>query len=204
MCGICGVVYRNRVGELDLRPMIDAQRHRGPDDSGEWFDDCCRLGHSRLSIIDLSEAGRQPLSNEDGSIWITYNGEIYNFQQLRKELEDFGYRFRTRTDTEVIVHAYERWGLDCLERLRGMFAFAIWDAPKKRLLLARDRTGKKPLFYTQQDNRFLFASELQALLVDRTVSREINPSAIDAYLSWGYVPAPGTAFKHISKLPPAH
>jgi asparagine synthase (glutamine-hydrolysing) len=184
--------------------MIAAQRHRGPDDSGEWFDDCCRLGHSRLSIIDLSAAGRQPLSNTGGSIWITFNGEIYNFQQLRKELEDFGYRFRTRTDTEVIVHAYEHWGLDCLKRLRGMFAFAIWDARKKRLVLARDRTGKKPLFYTQEGNRFLFASELQALLADRTLSREVNPSAIDAYLSWGYVPAPFTAFKQISKLPPAH
>lgn len=184
--------------------MIDALVHRGPDDWGMWADDVCALGHRRLSIIDLSEAGRNPLSNNDGSIWITFNGEIYNFQQLRKELEDFGYRFRTRTDTEVIVHAYEHWGLDCLKRLRGMFAFAIWDAPRKRLMLARDRTGKKPLFYTQEGSRFLFASELQALTADRTVSREVNPSAIDAYLSWGYVPAPSTAFKHISKLPPAH
>jgi asparagine synthase (glutamine-hydrolysing) len=204
VCGICGVVSRGRVSELDLRPMIYAQRHRGPDDSGEWFDDCCRLGHRRLSIIDLSEAGRQPLSNEDGSVWITFNGEIYNYQQLRKELEDCGYRFRTRTDTEVIVHAYQQWGVGCLKRLRGMFAFGIWDAPRKRLVLARDRTGKKPLFYTQAGNRFLFASELQGLLADRTVSHEINPSAVDAYLSWGYVPAPYTAFKHIYKLPPAH
>jgi len=183
---------------------MEAERHRGPDDAGVWADAMCALGHRRLSIIDLSPAGRNPLSNDKGNIWITFNGEIYNFQELRSELEGLGYRFRTRTDTEVIIYAYERWGVDCLGRLRGMFAFGIWDATKRRLFLARDRAGKKPLFYTQAGDRFLFASELQALLADRAVSREVDVSAVDAYLSWGYVPAPHTAFKNICKLLPAH
>src|SRR5581483_5557500 len=136
--------------------------------------------------------------------WITFNGEIYNFQALRAELEQLGYRFRTRTDTEVIVHAWEQWGTDCVKRLRGMFAFGLWDRRRRRLFLARDRVGKKPLFYTQVGERFLFASELQGLLADADVPREVNLAAIDAYLSWGYIPAPLTGFKGISKLPPAH
>lgn len=184
--------------------MADALTHRGPDDWGVWSDEHCALGHRRLSIIDLSEAGRQPLSNANGSIWITYNGEIYNFQALRKELESLGHRFRTRTDTEVIVYAYEQWGVDCAKRLRGMFAFAIWDQRRRRLFMARDRVGKKPLFYTQVGDRFLFASELQALVADASVSRIVDRAAIDEYLSWGYVPAPRTAFEGISKLLPAH
>src|SRR5207237_1198196 len=147
--------------EGQIRPMTDAQRHRGPDAWGVWSDAACALGHRRLAIIDLSEGGRQPLSNEDGTVWITFNGEIYNFQALRSELEDLGHRFRTRTDTEVIVHAYEQWGTECVRRLRGMFAFGIWDQRQRRLFLARDRVGKKPLFYTQQRDCFLFASELQ-------------------------------------------
>ncbi len=196
------------MGAADLEqivaPMVDAQRHRGPDAAGVWSDRACALGHRRLSIIDLSEAGNQPLSNEDGSIWITLNGEIYNFQLLRAELEKTGRRFRTRTDTEVLVQAYEEWGTACVERLRGMFAFGVWDARRRRLFLARDRVGKKPLFYTQAGGRFLFASELQGLLSCPAVEREVDPSAIDAYLSWGYVPAPATAFRGIKKLPPAH
>src|SRR5206468_10197599 len=142
----------------------------------------------------LSEAGRQPMANEDGSVRITFNGEIYNFQELRRELEGLGHQFRTRTDTETIVHAYEQWGTDCLRRLRGMFAFAIWDGRARRLFLARDRAGKKPLFYTQAGGRFRFASELQGLLADGEVPRAVDLAAIDAYLSWGYVPAPQTAF----------
>ena len=208
MCGIAGAVSFRGAGASDLEqmvaPMIEAQRHRGPDASGTKSDDVCALGHRRLAIIDLSEAGRQPLTNDDGSIWITFNGEIYNFQQLRDDLEKLGYSFRTRTDTEVIVHAYEQWGTDCVKRLRGMFAFGIWDANRRRLFVARDRVGKKPLFYTQDRNRFLFASELQGLLVCPSVEREVDPAAIDSYLSWGYVPAPRTAFRGISKLPPAH
>ena len=203
MCGIAGIVSKvadaQRIGSL-----IEAQRHRGPDAYGVWSDDLCVLGHRRLSIIDLSEAGRQPLSNEDGTIWITFNGEIYNFQTLRRELEKLGHHFRTRTDTETIIHAYEQWDTECVKRLRGMFAFGIWDQRRRRLFLARDRVGKKPLFYTQAGERFVFASELQGLLADEEVPREVNLPAIDAYLSWGYVPAPQTAFRGIFKLPPAH
>jgi asparagine synthase (glutamine-hydrolysing) len=184
--------------------MISALKHRGPDDWGVWSDDACALGHRRLSIIDLSEAGRNPMASEDGSMQITFNGEIYNFQSLRRELEGLGHRFRTRTDTEVILHAYERWGADAITRLRGMFAFAIWDRRLRRLFLARDRVGKKPLFYARVGGRFLFASELQALVQDRELSREVSLPAIDAYMTWGYIPAPATAFARISKLPPAH
>lgn len=214
MCGIAGIVslstQQSALGaqhaglEAQVAPMIEAQRHRGPDDQGVWSDGLCALGHRRLSIIDLSPAGRNPLSNQQGTIWITFNGEAYNFGVLRNELESLGYRFRTRTDTEVVVCAYERWGVDCLKRLRGMFAFAIWDQPRRRLFLARDRAGKKPLFYTRAGGCFLFASELQALLAAPQVPREVDYSAIDSYLSWGYVPAPFTAFHGIFKLPPAH
>jgi asparagine synthase (glutamine-hydrolysing) len=184
--------------------MIEAQAHRGPDDWGVWSDERCALGHRRLSIIDLSEAGRQPMANAGGGVLITFNGEIYNFQQLRRELESLGHNFRTRTDTEAIIYAYEQWGVDCLARLRGMFAFGIWDRKLRRLFLARDRVGKKPLFYARFGDRFLFASELQGILADKDVPREVDPRAIDAYLSYGYVPAPRTAFKGIYKLPPAH
>jgi asparagine synthase (glutamine-hydrolysing) len=184
--------------------MLEAERHRGPDDWGIWSDDLCVLGHRRLAIIDVSEAGRQPLSNQEGTIWTTFNGELYNFQALRRQLESLGYRFRTGTDTEVLVYAYERWGLDCVKRLRGMFAFAIWDQRRRRLFLARDRTGKKPFFYFHDRSRFVFSSELQALLADVTIPREINYQAIDFYLSWGYVPAPQTAYCGIFKLPPAY
>jgi asparagine synthase (glutamine-hydrolysing) len=203
MCGIAGLVSIEP-SEQPINQMIDALRHRGPDDWGLWRDEHCALGHRRLAIIDLSQAGRNPLTNQHGRIRITFNGEIYNFQALRAELEELGYRFQTRTDTEVIVNAYEAWGVDCLRRLRGMFAFAIWDADRRRLFLARDRVGKKPLFYGQFGKRFLFASELQGLLADPSVPREVNAEAIDQYLSWGYVPAPHTAFKNIFKLPPAH
>lgn len=205
MCGIAGIVSQNGA-LLDgrLKPMIDAQAHRGPDAWGVWSDDACALGHRRLAIIDLSEAGRQPMSNAGGDILITFNGEIYNFQQLRRELESLGHRFRTRTDTEAIIYAYEQWGVDCLSKLRGMFAFGVWDQRRRRLFLARDRVGKKPLFYAQFGNRFLFASELQGILADKDVPREVVPQAIDSYLAYGYVPAPHTAFKGIFKLPPAH
>ena len=208
MCGIAGIVSRSGGPcSRQLQPMIDAQSHRGPDAWGTWFDEHCALGHRRLSIIDLSDAGRQPMSNSNGAngdILITFNGEIYNFQQLRRELEGSGYRFRTRTDTEVVLHAYDRWGVDCLRKLRGMFAFGIWDRNQQRLLLARDRVGKKPLFYSQFGDRFFFASELQGILADKDVPREVDPRAIDAYLTYGYVPAPHTAFRGIFKLPPAH
>ncbi len=206
MCGIAGIIAE-RAGEAAnarIEGMIRALKHRGPDDYGLWSDDLCALGHRRLAIIDLSEAGRQPLSNAGGTIWITFNGEIYNFQELRRELESLGYRFRTGTDTEAIVYAYEQWGVECVLRLRGMFAFGIWDNRRRRLFLARDRVGKKPLFYTRAGGAFLFASELQGLLAEPEVSREPDRAAIDEYLSWGYIPAPRTGFRGIQKLAPAH
>ncbi|MEP7340675.1 MAG: asparagine synthase (glutamine-hydrolyzing) [Acidobacteriota bacterium] len=208
MCGIAGIISAVNSTEEELlgrvQPMTKAQSHRGPDAWGVWADEVCGLGHRRLSIIDLSEAGSQPMSNARGDLRITFNGEIYNFQSLRQELESLGHRFRTRTDTEAIIYAYEQWGEECLSKLRGMFAFAIWDRRLRRLFAARDRVGKKPFFYTQAGPHFLFASELQGLLANREVAREIQPAAIDAYLSYGYVPAPHTAFKNIFKLPPAH
>jgi asparagine synthase (glutamine-hydrolysing) len=203
MCGIAGIVSPS-VKKPALWPMIGALHHRGPDDWGDWGNGLCALGHRRLAIIDLSQQGKQPLPNEDKSVWIVFNGEVYNYHLLRIELESQGHRFRSQSDTEVIVHAYENWGTDCLQRLRGMFAFAIWDERKRRLFLARDRVGKKPLFYADLGNQFIFASELQALLANSDVPREVDLAGIDEYLSWGYIPAPRTGFRHISKLTPAH
>jgi asparagine synthase (glutamine-hydrolysing) len=184
--------------------MLGELHHRGPDGQGEWSDAHCTLGQRRLAIIDLSQAALAPLSNEDGSVWVTFNGEIYNFQALRDELEARGHVFRTRGDTEVIVHAYEEWGNRCVERFRGMFAFAIWNQRKKRLFLARDRVGKKPLFYARVGSRLYFASEIQGLLALPDFNRDVDTQAIQSYLSWGYVPAPLTGFAGIRKLPPAH
>jgi asparagine synthase (glutamine-hydrolysing) len=203
MCAITGIIA-NHCAEQQAEIIGQAQRHRGPDTHGVWSDGTCTLGHQRLAIIDLSDSGRQPLCNEDGTIWVTFNGEIYNSQALRRDLENLNHHFRTQTDTEVIVHAYEQWGTECVKRLRGMFAFGVWDRRRQRLMLARDRVGKKPLFYGQFGNRFLFASELQGLLADGQVPRETDYQSIDAYLTYGYVPAPNTAFRGIFKLPPAH
>jgi asparagine synthase (glutamine-hydrolysing) len=203
MCGIAGIVSQS--ADLDvIGPMTGALSHRGPDGSGFWSDGLCSLGHRRLAIIDLSVKGKQPICNENQTVWIVFNGEIYNFQQLRAELDRFGHTFNSQTDTEVIVHAYEQWGTDCLRKLRGMFAFAIWDQQKRRLFLARDRVGKKPLYYTDNGRCFAFASELQGLLQNPEVQRDVDLEAVDSYLSWGYVPAPQTGFKNVSKLPPAH
>ena len=165
-----------------------AMIHRGPDGDGAWAKGNIGLAHRRLAIIDLSAAASQPMCNEDGSVWITFNGEIYNFQELRKELEERGHRFRTHSDTETIIHAYEEYGRGCLEKLRGMFAFAIWDSRSRVLFLARDRVGKKPLFYFFGQDRFVFASEIKALLVDETLPRVPDPIAIDHFLGFGYVP----------------
>lgn len=177
--------------------------HRGPDADGFYDSPFCSLGHRRLSIIDLSEHGRQPMANEDGSVQLSFNGEIYNYLDLIGDLQKKGHRFRGRSDTEVIVHLYEELGAECLTRLNGMFGLAIWDQPHRRLLLARDRFGKKPVYYCQQDGRFLFASELKALLVDPRVPRELDPDALALYLALGYVPGHRTIFKHVAKLPPA-
>jgi asparagine synthase (glutamine-hydrolysing) len=177
--------------------------HRGPDGEGIHVDGELALAHRRLSIIDLA-GGVQPMCNEDGTIWVTFNGEIYNFKELRRELQAAGHRFRTCCDTEVLVHSYEQFGCDCVRRFRGMFAFGIWDSRQRVLFLARDRVGKKPLFYTQAGGQFVFASELQGLLQHPGIPRELEPSAIDDFLTYGYVPSPKTAFRGVFKLPPAH
>lgn len=204
MCGICGVVGGQPKEELsNVRRMADAIAHRGPDDEGFHRDGGAALGNRRLQIIDL-EGGRQPLSNEDGSLWITYNGEIYNYRELRSELKARGHRFRTECDTETILHLYEEMGEGCVERLRGMFAFAIWDAPRRTLFAARDRFGQKPFFYAVRNGTFLFASEIKALLTHPAVSSEPEPAAVDFYLTFRFVPAPLTMFRDISKLPAGH
>ncbi len=205
MCGIVGIVdlRRRPVDRAVLERMTDALQHRGPDDAGQYLDGEVGLGQRRLSIIDVAH-GRQPMSNEDRTIWVSFNGEIYNFRTLREELEKRGHRFATRCDTEVILHAYEEYGIDCLAHFRGMFALAVWDAGRRRLFLARDRVGKKPLFYIEADGCFVFASELQGLVRHPAVSQEIDPTAIDDYLTYGYIPAPKTPYRGVRKLPPAH
>lgn len=209
MCGIAGYLTRRPLPDLSgsLRAMARAIAHRGPDDegfleartaSGEYQ---VGLAHRRLSIIDLS-TGQQPMGNEDGSVQIVFNGEIYNFPELRSELIARGHVFRTRSDTETIVHAYEEWGCDSVARLRGMFAFAIWDAKRERLFIARDRYGKKPLFLYQQDGLLLFASEIKAILRFPGVTARTNRAALSPYLQYRYVPAPATLFTGIRKLMP--
>ncbi len=177
--------------------------HRGPDDEGTYVHRSIGLGHRRLSVLDLSQAGHQPMANQDGTVQVVFNGEIYNFGELRSTLEG-KYRFASKTDTEVLLHLYEEYDTDCLHRLRGMFAFAIWDGRQRRLILARDRVGKKPLFYSVRSASITFASELQALLADDSLKLEIDPVAIHHYLTYQYIPAPLTIFRGVYKLPPAH
>ena len=184
--------------------MIATVRHRGPDDEGVWSDDRAGLAHARLSVIDLSPAGHQPMASADRTVWITFNGEIYNFAEIRRDLEEAGYRFRSRSDTEVIVNGWHAWGPRIFSRLRGMFALAIWDRRSQRLILARDRIGKKPLYYAATADAFLFGSEIKALLAWPGLPRTPDLSTIDRYLTWGYVPAPYTAFEGIRKLAAAH
>ncbi len=184
--------------------MIGTLRHRGPDDQGVWQDGVCGLAHARLSIIDLSPAGHQPMGSADGRVWISYNGEIYNFMELRTELEAKGYVFRSRSDTEVIIYGYLAWGERVFSRLRGMFAIALWDKADRKLLLARDRFGKKPLYYAHARDLLLFGSEIKALLTWPDLDRAPDYVAIDQYLTLEYVPAPRTAFASVRKLPPAH
>ena len=203
MCGIAGQLRLKGGGPQDLRPILDLLRHRGPDGIDQWSDEHCSLGQCRLAVIDLSKGAQAPLSNEDGTIWVTFNGEIYNFQELRQVLRGRGHSFRTDTDTEVIVHAYEEWGAASVERFRGMFAFALWDQRKQHLFLARDRVGKKPLFYARSADSLYFSSEIQGLLAVPDLARNVNAEAIQSYLTWGYVPAPLTGFEGIQKLPPA-
>jgi asparagine synthase (glutamine-hydrolysing) len=204
MCGIAGQVTADRrpVDERLITAMGARLRHRGPDDHGIYVKDHVGLAHRRLSILDLSPAGRQPMANEDGTVWLVFNGEIYNFKELREALQP-RHSFRSSTDTEVIIHLYEDYGVQCLHMLRGMFAFAIWDERAQRLILARDRLGKKPLFYSVSDTDLTFASELKALMVDGG-RREIDPVALHHYLTFQYIPAPMTIFRGIRKLLPGH
>src|SRR6266853_1097208 len=214
MCGIAGALLPNAAlsaPEIEARlwRMIATIRHRGPDDEGVWTDGLCGLGHARLSIIDLSPAGHQPIASADGAVWLTYNGEIYNFAAIRDELAALGYVFRSRTDSEVIANGWHAWGPALFPRLRGMFALALWDRRTRRLILARDRLGKKPLYYRPGGSMpngaaFLFGSEIKAVLAWPGVPRTPNLNAIDSYLSLQYVPAPETAFRGVFKLPAAH
>ena len=206
MCGICGKAYFDHGREVDaelIKDMAGSMTHRGPDESGMYISGNMGLGHRRLNIIDLN-TGRQPISNEDGKIWIVFNGEIYNYQELHKQLLAKGHIFRTHTDTEVILHLYEDLGEACLQKLRGMFAFAILDGKRKRLFLARDRIGIKPLYYTITRDALIFASEIKALLKDPSVEKGIDHDGLFSFLSYTFTPGPTTIFKGISKLAPGH
>jgi asparagine synthase (glutamine-hydrolysing) len=206
MCGIAGVLYADRARPLDgriLKAMGDSIAHRGPDAEGFWTEPGIGLVHRRLSIIDLS-GGDQPIGNEDDTVQVMYNGEIYNYQELRAGLEARGHRFRTQSDTEVIVHLYEEQGEQLVERLRGMFAFALWDRPRRRLVLARDRLGIKPLYLYRDAEKVLFGSELKALLAHPGVPRELDAAAVEEYIAFGMVLGARSIFRRIEKLPPAH
>ena len=217
MCGITGAIWNDPARAIEtatLAQMTDVLAHRGPDDRGTFASDYrlrpgyaanpgVALGHRRLAIIDVA-GGQQPMANEDQTIWVVFNGEIYNFPALRLRLEGAGHKLRTQSDTEVLIHLYEDEGPDFVEHLVGMFSLAIWDANKRRLLLARDRLGQKPLVYRQETNRLLFASELKSLLAVPNAPREIDPNALDEYLTYQYVPHPNTILRGYRKLPPAH
>jgi len=203
MCGIAGYVSNGEVADRHIvKRMCDQIRHRGPDDEGFYADRQCAIGMRRLSIIDLA-GGHQPISNEDGSVWVVFNGEIYNFQELRRSLITKGHKFATNSDTETLVHLYEEEGIGGISKLRGMFAYAIWDARERKLILARDRFGKKPLYYTKVRGGFYFGSELKCLRA-AGVPMEMDPEAIRLYLQFGYVPDPWSAFAGIKKLRPGH
>ncbi|MDR2704783.1 MAG: asparagine synthase (glutamine-hydrolyzing) [Planctomycetaceae bacterium] len=207
MCGICGAVWgepSKAINRTILDAMTDILRHRGPDDRGTFLQSGIALGHRRLAIIDLTPSGLQPMPNEDETVWIVFNGEIYNFEQLRRELISRGHRFRSESDTEVLIHLYEEKHENLLQYLNGMFAMAIWDVRERKLFLARDRIGKKPLFYRNEPNRLIFASEMKSILTVNGIPRDIDPTALDDYLTYQYVPHPKTIFRGVSKLPPGH
>jgi len=207
MCGICGIA-----GKADrslISSMLGRIAHRGPDDEGIYIDqtpagEAVGLGHRRLSIIDLSPAGHEPMSDSTGRVWLTFNGEIYNFKDLRRTLEGLGHRFRSETDAEVIIYAYLEWGADCLRRLNGMFAFAIWDSRDETLFLARDRLGIKPLYYANTPAGFAFSSEIKSMMAIPGFEREVDLAALDQFMTFLWVPDPATLFKGVYKLPPAH
>jgi len=207
MCGICGVV--GRADEQLIKKMLGRIAHRGPDDEGVYVAETSAgervgLGHRRLSIIDLSSAGHEPMPDATGRIWLTYNGEIYNFKTLRRELESLGHSFKSNTDAEVIIYAYLEWGRECVQRFNGMFAFAIWDLRDKSLFIARDRVGIKPLYYADTPAGFAFASEIKALFAIPGMQRTVDLAALDQFMTFLWTPGPNTAFSGVFKLPPAH
>ena len=206
MCGFVGftaVDYDRETNQAVIKDMADRIAHRGPDDEGFFVDDDIAMGFRRLSIIDL-EGSRQPMQNADGTVTVTFNGEIYNFQELRAELEALGYQFVTNGDTETIVHGYEAWGTDVFERLRGMFAIAIWDAAKKRLVCARDIFGIKPFYYQHDGNRLVYGSEIKAFLAHPAFKKELNREQLPQYLCFEYMNDSQTMFKDVHKLLPGH
>ena len=213
MCGIAGILDFNENSQLGnsgkiLRMMLDSIRHRGPDDRGEELIEnengpTFHLGHQRFSIIDLSTGGHQPMHNDDRSLWLSTNSEIYNFRKLREELSD-KFRFNSQSDTEVLLKSFEQWGLDCLDKFRGMFAFAVWDSNKQSLILVRDRLGIKPLYYLSTEKQFLFASEVRALLASGLSDSEINSTGLYHYLSFGHLKSPNTLIGNIQELKPGH
>ncbi|NNF26548.1 MAG: asparagine synthase (glutamine-hydrolyzing), partial [Gemmatimonadetes bacterium] len=206
MCGICGIVADGSGSpptRSELEAMADVLRHRGPDGEGYYIDGPAGLGHRRLAIIDL-ESGQQPLGNEDDSVSVVFNGEIYNYRELRRELTQRGHRFATNSDTEVIVHLYEDHGDRCVDFLRGMFAFALWDSKRRRLLMARDRLGQKPLFYALMGNRLVFASEIKGVLASGAVQPKLDELSLHSYLALRFVPTPRTMFDGVSAVPPGH
>jgi asparagine synthase (glutamine-hydrolysing) len=204
MCGVAGLLHfdNSPACESVVRAMARTLAHRGPDASGAFVSGPAGLGHRRLSIIDLSEAGRQPMANENGSVHVTFNGEIYNFLELKKELQNCGHAFRSNSDTEVIVHAYEEWGVDCVHRFNGMFAFGLWDDNQQRLWLVRDRMGIKPLFYAVLPDRILFGSEIKAILAAPGAPRRLDNEALALYLQLNWTPAPRTLLKDVRQLEP--
>lgn len=205
MCGIAGILYQSSgsADSAELKRMCDVMQHRGPDDEGFFVAGPVGLGMRRLSIIDLS-SGHQPIHNEDKNVWVVLNGEIYNYRELRAGLETKGHRFYTQSDTEVIVHLYEEYGEECVQHLNGMFGFALWDSQRKKLMIARDRAGEKQIYYASKNGKFVFGSEIKCLLQTDVASKDIDHSALDAYLTYLYVPAPATIFRDVRELPAAH
>ena len=204
MCGIVG--FTNNISNSDevLGKMMDRIKHRGPDAYGKFIDDDIALGHRRLSIIDVSSSGDQPIFNEDGSLVIVFNGEIYNYKSIRDELIEKGHKFSTNTDTEVLIHGYEEFGEKLLNKLRGMFSFVIWDKNKKELFGARDFFGIKPMYYANMNGTLMFGSEIKSFLEHPKFVKELNTAALESYLTFQYSPASETFFKNVYKLPPAH
>ena len=204
MCGIIG--FTNRIDNADsvLEEMMERIRHRGPDAGGKYLNGEIALGHRRLSIIDITESGNQPIFNEDRSLVLIFNGEIYNYKELRGELRTKGYRFRTETDSEVLIHGYAEYGTGLLNRLRGMFSFVIWDENRKRLFGARDFFGIKPMYYAEMNGTFMFGSEIKAFLPHPHFKKELNTDVLEQYLTFQYSPTEETFFKGVKKLLPAH